>query len=149
MKTTLMTNGNLFPALPSLIEDFFNRNWMDTASGQRLGGSTLPAVNIYETNDQFKIEVAAPGMKRENFNIELDNYILRISAELKEEGKEQTDQFTRREFYYGSFERSFALPENKIDGEHVEAKYNDGILHITVPKREEAKVKPARQISIS
>ena len=149
MKTTLMTNGNLFPALPSLIEDFFNRNWMDTTSNQRFGSSTLPAVNIYETNDQFKIEVAAPGMKRENFNIELDNYVLRISAELKDEVKNDTDQFTRREFYYGSFERSFALPENKIDGEHIEAKYNDGILYITVPKREDAKVKPARQISIS
>jgi HSP20 family protein len=149
MKTTLMTNRHLFPALPSLIEDFFQRNWMDTTTANRYPNATLPAVNIYETNDSFEIDVAAPGMKRENFNIQLDQYVLTISSEVKEEKKNDQDQFNRREFYYGSFERSFALPENKVDGERISAKYNDGILHITVPKKEEAKVKPARQISIS
>ena len=148
MKTTVMNSRNLFPALPSLIEDFFNRNWMDTPSGNGFGTSTLPAVNIRETNENFEIDVAAPGMQRENFNVQLDNYVLTISAEIKEESKEDKP-YSRREFYYGSFERSFALPENKIDGERIEARYADGILHITVPKREEAKVKPARQISIS
>ena len=149
MKTTIMSNRNLFPALPSLIEDFFNRNWMDTTSNGNMLSSTLPAVNIAESNDAFRIEVAAPGMKRDQFNIQLDNYILTISAEVKDEHQMQEGQFTRKEFYYGSFERSFALPENKIEGDKIEAKYSDGILHITVPKKEEAKVKPARQISIS
>jgi HSP20 family protein len=148
MKTTLMTNRNLFPALPSLIDDFFSRNWMDTSFNPRAANVTLPAVNIYETGDAFQIEVAAPGLKRENFNVQLDNHVLTISAEVKAEQRED-DTYNRREFYYGSFERSFGLPENKVDGEKVHAKYNDGILHITVPKKEEAKVKPARQISIS
>jgi HSP20 family protein len=148
MKTTLMNNRNLFPALPSLIEDFFGRNWADnSSSSDGWGSSTLPAVNIYETNDAFRIEVAAPGMKRENFNVQLDNHVLRISAEIKRD--DQKDQFNRREFYYGSFERSFSLPENKVESEGIEAKYVDGILYISVPKREEAKVKPARQISVS
>ena len=150
MKTTLMTNRTLFPALPSLIEDFFNRNWMDTTASNGNFYPTLPAVNISETNDAFQIDVAAPGMKRDQFNIQIDNYVLNISAEVKEENESgDNDHFTRREFHYGSFERSFTLPENKIDGERIEAKYVDGILHITVPKKEEAKVKPARQISIS
>jgi HSP20 family protein len=151
MKTTVMTNRNLFPALPSLIEDFFTRNWMDTASTQRLMSSTLPAVNIQETSDAFLIEVAAPGMKREQFNVQFENFVLTISAETKDEEpeKNESNPFTRREFNYASFERSFALPENKIDAEKIEAKYADGILHITVPKKEEAKIKPARQISIS
>ena len=151
MKTTMMTNRNLFPALPSLIEDFLTRNWMDTAATQRLTSSTLPAVNIQETGDSFVIQVAAPGMKREHFNVQFENYVLTISAETKEEETDKTENnpFARREFYYGSFERSFALPENKIDAERIEARYADGILHITVPKKEEAKIKPARQISIS
>lgn len=149
MKTALRTNGNSFPTLPSLIEDFFNRNWMDTSTGNRIMSSTMPAVNIYEDNNAFQIEVAAPGLKRDNFNIQLDNYVLTISAERQEEDQKENDQFKRREFFYGSFERTFALPENKVDGEKIEAKYVDGILHITVPKKEEARQKPARQISIS
>ena len=149
MKTTLMTNRDLFPALPSLIEDFFNKTWMDTTAPQRFGYSTLPAVNIHETNDSFEIEVAAPGLKREQFNVEWNNFVLTISAEIKTDEQKENEHFKRREFYYGSFERSFALPENKVDGERIQAKYVDGILQVTVPKKEEAKVKPARQIAIS
>jgi HSP20 family protein len=74
---------------------------------------------------------------------------LNISAEVRNEKENEKDHFNRREFFYGSFERSFALPENKVEGEHIEAKYIDGILYITVPKKEDAKEKPARQISIS
>jgi HSP20 family protein len=149
MKTALNSNRNLFPALPSLIEDFFNRNWMETPNGNRLMSSTMPAVNVYETNESFEIQMAAPGMKRENFNIQFDNYVLAISAEAQEQEQKEDDQLRRREFLYTSFERSFALPENQVDGEKIQAKYVDGILHITVPKKEEARQKPARQIAIS
>jgi HSP20 family protein len=149
MKTALNSNRNLFPALPSLIEDFFNRNWMETPNGNRLMSSTMPAVNVYETNESFEIQMAAPGMKRENFNIQFDNYVLTISAEAQEQEQKEDDQLRRREFLYTSFERSFALPENQVDGEKIQAKYVDGILHITVPKKEEARQKPARQIAIS
>lgn len=151
MKTTMMTNRNLFPALPSLIEDFLTRSWMDTAPNQRFTPSTLPAVNIQETGDAFLIQVAAPGMKREQFNVQFENFVLTISGETKEQESEKNESnpFTRQEFHYGSFERSFSLPENKIDAERIEAKYADGILRITIPKKEEAKIKPPRQISIS
>jgi HSP20 family protein len=149
MKTTLMNNRNLFPALPSLIEDFFNRSWMDTTGMERGLRGTLPSVNITETNDAFQLEVAAPGLKREDFNVQFDNYVLTISAEVKKANEKEDHNFTRREFYYDSFERSFALPENKVDTERIEARYVDGILYITVPKKEEAKVKPPKQIAIS
>lgn len=152
MKTLVKPNGNLFPAIPSLIEDFFLRDMFDSSNlNWRSSGTTLPAVNVGETNDAFTIEVAAPGMKREDFHVELDNNMLTISSEREEKKEEKDSQnlYTRREFSYQSFQRSFALPENKIAGDRITAKYTDGILYITVPKKEEAKVKPPKQISIS
>ncbi len=152
MKTLVRTNGNLFPALPSLIEDFFGRDFLDSSLADwRERGATMPSVNIAETNEAFLIEVAAPGMKRENFKIELDNNVLTISSSIEEKHEEKDDKlnFTRREFNYQSFQRSFSLPESKVDGEKISARYTDGILYLTLPKREEAKVKPARQIAIS
>ena len=97
------------------------------------------------------IEVAAPGMKREDFHVELDNHVLTISSE-REAGRENADKdgpYTRREFSYEAFQRSFALPENKVEGDKISAHYKDGILYITVPKAETAKVKPPKQIQIS
>jgi HSP20 family protein len=150
MKNLIRTNGNLFPALPSLIEDFFSKDWNES-SLLKSSMASLPAVNIYESNDDYKIEVAAPGMKRNDFKVELDNNILTISSQLEtnNEQKDQQGEYTRREFSYESFQRSFALPETKVEGEKISAKYVDGILYITVPKREEAKVKPAKQIAVS
>jgi HSP20 family protein len=152
MKSLVKSNGSLFPSIPSLFDDFLMRDWFDWSLGNwRMAGSTLPAVNIIETNDDFRIEVAAPGMKREDFKVELDNNTLVISSEREEksEEKDQHGNYTRREFSYQSFQRSFALPENMVDGEKISAKYKDGILYITVPKREEAKLKPARQIAVA
>ncbi len=152
MKTLSRTNGSLFPAIPSLFDDFFMRDWLDGSNANwRTAGTTLPAVNVLETNDEFRIEVAAPGMKRDDFRVELDNNMLTISSE-REESQEQKDKhgnYTRREFSYMAFQRSFALPENKVEGEKISAKYKDGILFITVPKKEEAKVKPAKQIAVT
>lgn len=152
MKTLVKPGGNLFPAIPSLMEDFLLRDLFDSSNGNwKSSGATLPAVNIGETNDAFVIEVAAPGMKREDFHVELDNNMLTISS-AREEKKEETGKdnlYSRREFSYQSFQRSFALPENKIEGDKISAKYTDGILYITVPKKEEAKVKPPKQIAIS
>jgi HSP20 family protein len=152
MRSLVKSNGSLFPSIPSLFDDFLMRDWFDWSLGNwRMAGSTLPAVNIIETNDDFRIEVAAPGMKREDFKVELDNNTLVISSEREEksEEKDQHGNYTRREFSYQSFQRSFALPENMVDGEKISAKYKDGILYITVPKREEAKLKPARQIAVA
>jgi HSP20 family protein len=152
MKTLVRTNGNLFPAIPSLLNDFFTDDWFDSSlANWRSSGTTLPAVNVRETNDEFRIEVAAPGMKRDDFKVELDNNVLTISSqrEDKREAKDNDGSYTRREFSYQSFQRSFTLPESKVEGEKIAARYVDGILQVTVPKREEAKVKPAKQISVS
>lgn len=152
MKSLVKSNGGFFPALPSLIDDFFTRDWLDSSlANWRVTGATLPAVNVMETNDEFRIELAAPGMKRSDFKVELDNNVLTISSE-REDHSEQKDErgnYTRKEFSYRSFQRSFSLPENKVLGEKITARYLDGILYVTVPKSEEAKVKPAKQIAVA
>lgn len=150
MKTLVRQNATLFPSLPSLLEDFFNRDWADSTLATRNFSATLPAVNVRETNDDFILEVAAPGMKREEFKVELDNNVLTISShhEEKQEEYNESRNYTRREFNYQAFQRSFTLPENKVEGEKISARYVDGILHITVPKKEEAKLKPVKQIMV-
>lgn len=152
MKSLVKTNGTLFPAIPSLFDDFLNKEWLDSSlANWRVSGATLPAVNVMETNDDFRIEVAAPGMKRGDFKVELDNNVLTISSqrENKAEEKDEDGNYTRREFSYQSFQRSFSLPENKVLGDKISARYIDGILHVVVPKSENAKVKPAKQIAVS
>jgi HSP20 family protein len=152
MKNLIRTNGNSFSSIPSLLNDFFAEDWLDSSfANWRSTGATLPAVNVKETNDDFLIEVAAPGMKRDDFKVELDNHVLTISSEVEEQNDEsgKNGKYTRREFSYQSFQRSFSLPENKVEGGKISAKYTDGILFVTVPKKEEAKVKPARQITVA
>jgi len=121
--------------------DWSNFNFSST-------NTSLPAVNVKENDNEYLIEVAAPGMRKEDFKIDYDNGRLTISSELKEEKKQDDDRYTRREFSYQSFQRSFTVPENLVDGEKIHAKYNDGILHLTLPKREEVKPKPVKQIKI-
>jgi HSP20 family protein len=133
------------------LSDFMNRELFDwTNSNFSPTNTTLPAVNIKETEDHFTVEVAAPGMKKEDFSIELDNNLLTISSEKTDE-REQKDgeRYTKREFSYQSFQRSFTLPQNMVMEEKIEAKYKDGVLHLTIPKKEEAKKKPRRNIKIS
>ena len=112
---------------------------------------TLPAVNVKETDKEFVVEVAAPGMKRDDFKVELDNHMLTISSERedKQEEKDKEGNFTRREFSYQSFQRTFTLPVDRVDGEKINARYTDGILHITVPKKETGKLNTAKKIEIS
>jgi HSP20 family protein len=152
MKSLVRTNGNSFSSIPSLLNDFLTDDWFNSSlMNWRSTGGSLPAVNVRETNDQFMIEVAVPGMKREDFKVELDNNVLTISSSKEENRQEKghEGEFTRREFNYQAFQRSFSLPEAKVDGGKISAKYTDGILFVTVPKREEAKIKPARQITVS
>ena len=149
-KGLVKSNGSLFPAIPSLLDDFFGRDWLDsTMANWRTSGSTMPAVNVQETNDDYMIEVAAPGMKRDDFKIELDNNVLTISSQREDSHEEMDGNYTRREFSYQSFQRSFTLPQNGVKGEEIKAKYVDGILRITVPKEEDARKKPAKQIAVA
>ena len=139
-------SDNLFP---SLFDNFFSRDLMDwNNSNFSNTNTTLPAVNIRENDQEFTIEVAAPGMKKNDFNISLDNNQLNISSEIKKESENTEGNYSRKEFSYQSFSRSFRLPVNFIDGDKISAKYEEGILCIHLPKKEEAKPKPSKMISI-
>ena len=136
--------------LPSLFssffdtEPFFNNDWI----GQRLLSTEVPAANISESNGEFNIEVAAPGMSKDDFQITCENGMLTISAEKEEEKKKEEKNYTRREYNYNSFSRSFSLPET-VKTDDVKAKYENGVLKLSVPKKEEAKKQVKKQIKIS
>lgn len=135
---------------PSVFHRFFENDLFDW-SNQNFSNTntTLPSVNIKESNDDFEVEVAAPGFSKNDFKIELNHDLLTISSEKQVENEAKENQrFTKREFSYQSFSRSFTLP-NTTDNEKIAAKYEDGILKITIPKKEEVKPKPARQINIA
>ncbi len=110
--------------------------------------NSFPAVNVKEGEKDYKIELAAPGFKKENIAVHLDNDILHISAESKNEKEESDENFTRKEFSYNSFSRSFQLPKS-ANNEKIDAKYEDGVLKILVNKKEEAvKAESKKQISV-
>lgn len=135
--------------LPFILEDIFNTDWFGGVSNSvsKIGFNT-PAVNIQETDDNFTIQLAAPGLIKENFNIELDADVLTISSEIKRESKDEKGNYTRREFGYSSFKRSFTLPDT-VNSADILASYENGILSLELPKKEEAKVQPKRSIEIS
>ena len=135
------------PTFSSWMDEFFNRDW-PAFSHNFNSGITLPQVNIRETAEEYFVEMAVPGMQKSDFNIELDNKILVISNEKKEEQETKEENYTRREFGYSSFKRSFSLPET-VNEEEIKAEYQDGILSVHLPKREEAKQKPPRSIKIN
>lgn len=133
--------------VPTYWDDFFKDSFFNgtTAPGCK---NTSPAVNILESDDLFRIEVAAPGIAREDFNINLENDILTISSEQKEDKEDNDRRYMRREFSYNAFKRSFKLTET-IDVENIRASHDSGILTIELPKKEEALSKAPRQISIA
>jgi len=107
----------------------------------------VPSVNIIENDKNFVLEFAAPGVKKDDFNINLENQVLTVSRETKEEKEVKKENYTRKEFTYGSFSRSFTLPKS-VKFENIAADYSQGILRITLPKKEE-EAKLSREISIS
>ena len=134
-------NTGLFPSL-----------WNDVLAPDWFGGvdhfnHTMPAVNIREGETHFTLELAVPGQKREDFNVEVDNDVLTISMESKDEKTEKEGEYTRREFRYSAFRRAFTLPET-VNQEDIRADYKDGILRFSLPKKEEALPKPKRLIEI-
>ena len=149
--TLARLSNNWFPTTPSFFDRFFEGVLMDwNRNNYSSTNSTLPAVNVKENDNEFLIEVAAPGMSKNDFKIEYDNGQLTISSEHKDK-KEQKEgeKVTRREFSYQSFQRSFTVSETAVDAEKIKANYKEGILFITLPKREEIKPKPAKEIKIS
>lgn len=136
--------------LPSLFDRFFDDNIFDWSNRNfSTTNTTLPSVNIKENNDGFEVEMAAPGLNKKDFKVELNNDLLTISCEKEMENDvNEGNRFTKREFSYQSFSRAFNLPVT-VQADKIKAKYEDGILKVMIPKREEAKPKPIKQISIS
>ncbi len=143
-------NSSNFATWPSWVDEVFNREFPSVFTSNFNTGISLPMVNIRETADAYFVEMAVPGLKKSDFQIDIDNQVLSISTDMEQEQEENTEDgtYTRREFGYSSFKRSFTLPETVDEGK-IEAKYNEGILSVHLPKKEEAKQKPARSIKIS
>lgn len=135
MSTIALRKNNLFP---SIFDDLFNDEWLDNST--RKLGDTLPAVNIKESEKSFELEVAVPGLKKENIKIDVEREVLTISSEQTHEREEGKEGYTRREFHFNSFKRSFSIPES-VDVEKIDASYKDGILNIALPKKEEMTLK--------
>jgi HSP20 family protein len=147
---SLIKRESNLPTWSNFFGDFLNRDWNDWSNQHySLTNTTLPSVNIKETEDDFFVQMAAPGMVKDDFKIELTNNLLTISSEKQSENQfKDKERITRCEFSYQSFSRSFVLPAI-VDNERIEAKYENGILSIAIPKKEEAKPKPTRKIMVS
>lgn len=137
----------IYRSFPRMWDDIFTKDFMPELF-ENGSFKNIPAVNIVEGNDEFTIEVAAPGLDKKDFKIALENNQLTISSEKEDKVENQNDKFVRREFRYHSFCRSFTLPET-VESDKIRAKHNDGILYVNIPKKEVAKIKPTRQIQIS
>jgi HSP20 family protein len=137
-------------SLPTILDDFFKKEAFNWGSNFANTGTSLPAVNIKETAENFEVEMAAPGMQKKDFKIELEGHTLTISSEKQDAHQEKEGEtFNRKEFSYQSFYRTFHLPKNVVDADKINAKYENGLLQLVIPKREEAKQKPARLIEIA
>lgn len=127
-------------------DDFFNTNISNFIGSDFVASN--PSVNVVETEDNFKIEVAAPGLEKQDFELSIEKDHLIIESSKEEEKEVKEEKFTRREFNYASFKRSFYLPET-VNANKIEAKYENGVLNIKLPKVEEAKIEASRTIKIS
>lgn len=137
---------SFFPSFPTWFDDFFaDKGDFPVPS---VKGVSIPAVNVTESKAEYKLEVAAPGFKKEDFKLEVKNGYLTIAGEVKEEKEQKEgDKYTRREFRYNSFSRSFALPDDVVDAK-INARYSDGILLITLPKSKTETAEVSKTIAI-
>jgi HSP20 family protein len=155
MKSLVKWNSNgenlMFPEFPSLFDDFLMRDLFSFPSSVGFNNGSVPAVNVKETDSAYELEMAAPGMEKEDFKVELKHDALIISAH-RENNTETTSEdgrYSRREFSYRSFRRSFNLPEDQVKADEIGANYKHGILHITVPKKEIARTRNVKQIAVT
>ena len=147
--TIVKRNGNLQNPFPALFDDFLNRdifNW--GLSNFSNTNTTIPAVNIKETKDNYEVEVAAPGMTKKDFKVVLEGNTLTISSERSAQKENEEVRYSSREFSYQSFSRTFTLQKDVVDTEKIQAKYEDGVLHLLIPKMEHVKQKQPKLIEI-
>jgi HSP20 family protein len=145
---SIIKRNDLFP---TLFDDLLSRDlWNLGLTNNSSTNTTVPAVNIRETADNYEVEMAAPGMKKNDFRVELDGNTLTITSEKNNETEnKEGDRYVRREFSYQSFQRTFQLQKNVVDVDKIEARYEHGVLRLLTPKKEEAKQKPPKMIQIA
>jgi HSP20 family protein len=147
---SLIKRNQLFP-MTGMFDDFFTRdlsNW--GLNNNSTTNTTLPAVNIRESAENFEVEMAAPGMTKDDFKIELDGNQLTISSEMESlQENNEDNKYSRKEFSFQSFQRIFQLPKDVVDADKIQARYVNGLLQLSIPKKEEAKQRPPRRIEVS
>ncbi len=143
---TLKVNNNFSRSFDGMMKELFNE--FPSAAGRTFREDVLnfPPVNIVEKAEGYQVELAVPGYEKADFNVKLDDKILTISTEKKDSSTESTDKMIRKEFTYRSFKRSFTL-DDKIDAENISARYENGILKLELPKKENQKA-AAKDINI-
>ena len=144
--TQVKFKNNSMPVVPTFFDSLFGKEFFDYNFNNSV--ASLPAANSKETKDAFSLQLAAPGMKKSDFKVEVNNNVLTISSEKESTSDEQNEGYSRKEFSYHTFTRSFNLPQT-VNKDLITASYNDGLLVLNIPKREEAKEKPARLIDIA
>lgn len=130
---------------PFYMSDFFNDDFLPGLTSR---SNSLPAVNIREDEKNYFLDLAIPGIDKNNLRIDINEDVLTISSEIKSENEDNRDGYKRKEFSYSSFCRNFYIPEN-ANKEKIEASYKDGVLVVTLPKQEGEKTKITREIKIS
>ncbi len=131
---------------PDLTDESFGEDFMSDI-GESLRGVNIPSVNVADEENEYRIEVAAPGLEKNDFNVQVNDNTLEISSEQKHEDEDKKRNFVRKEFSYTSFKRAFTLPEG-VDSENIKAEHKNGVLYVHLPKKEETKEKPSRKIEI-
>lgn len=158
--TLVKTKQRRLPILGrTMFEDPFFTDFLDIRknpfqlnslfNGDRDNFELSPAVNIKDNKNKYEIELAAPGLSKDDFNVTLEEGMLTISAEKKQEKEEEKEGYVKKEFSYSTFSRSMTLPETVDEDKDVKASYKDGILHLTLQKKEALKLKPAKKVKVS
>jgi HSP20 family protein len=131
--------------LPRIADDIFGDNFLNAFFSDG-ADYMIPAVNIKENEKHYSIELAAPGLNKEDFNINIEKNVLKISSEKENKNESENENYTRKEFSYSSFSRAFSIPES-VDVEKIKASHKNGVLSIELPKHEESKLKKTVKIS--
>ncbi|HVV03702.1 MAG TPA: Hsp20/alpha crystallin family protein [Puia sp.] len=149
---SLRTLAKRGESVPSLFNDLFRpwESFFDNNGGSLLpafGTISVPAANIIDNKDHYEVNLAAPGMKKEDFNIDVEGNVLTISAEKEEKKEEKDERYSRKEFSYTSFSRSFTLPD-WVNKDKIDASYENGLLKVNLPKTDEAKKLSSKHITV-